>query len=319
MALTILALRALGLGDLLTVIPALRGLRRQYPGAEIILAGPEALRFLVESAGCIDTIVPVHGLDASPPKVGHIDVAVNLHGRGPQSISWLSRLRPSRILSHAHLEHVGVDGPRWRPDLHETERWTRLVNWGGADAERNDLLLDRPVRRSPYAGAVVVHVGAGAAARRWPAGRFAEVIRILGAQTPVVITGNCAEREIADEAARRAGLGAEHVLAGELDIPELAALVAQARVVLCGDTGVAHLATAFATPSVLLFGPTDPARWGPPVSPRHRVLWAGRTGDPHATRPSAGLLQIRPQQVSRAVADLLRAGSPGESDNVPRC
>jgi ADP-heptose:LPS heptosyltransferase len=60
---------------------------------------------------------------------------------------------------------------------------------------------------------------------------------------------------------------------------------------------VAHLASAFGTPSVLLFGPTPPAEWGPPRDPRHRVLWAGRTGDPHGDRPDPGLLAITPARV----------------------
>jgi ADP-heptose:LPS heptosyltransferase len=74
--------------------------------------------------------------------------------------------------------------------------------------------------------------------------------------------------------------------------------------VVCGDTGVAHLATALAVPSVVLFGPTSPAHWGPPPSPRHRVLWAGRTGDPHGNRPHDGLLDIQARDVLAELAAL---------------
>jgi ADP-heptose:LPS heptosyltransferase len=75
--------------------------------------------------------------------------------------------------------------------------------------------------------------------------------------------------------------------------------------VVCGDTGVAHLATALRTPSVVLFGPTPPARWGPPADrPWHRVLWAGRTGDPHGRSADDGLLEIDVADVTAALADL---------------
>jgi ADP-heptose:LPS heptosyltransferase len=77
--------------------------------------------------------------------------------------------------------------------------------------------------------------------------------------------------------------------------------------VVVGDTGIAHLATALATPSVVLFGPVPPSQWGPPASPRHRVLWHpgdGRPGDPHAVRPEPRLLRITTNEVLHALATL---------------
>ncbi|MDP8936461.1 MAG: glycosyltransferase family 9 protein, partial [Actinomycetota bacterium] len=102
------------------------------------------------------------------------------------------------------------------------------------------------------------------------------------------------------------------VLAGRTDVLELAAAVAAAARVVCGDTGMAHLATALGTPSVVLFGPTPPHRWGPPPErPRHRVLWTGRTGDPHGARPDPGLLQIPVAAVLDALGHLDAGGDAG--------
>jgi ADP-heptose:LPS heptosyltransferase len=95
------------------------------------------------------------------------------------------------------------------------------------------------------------------------------------------------------------------VLAGRTDLHELAAVVGAAGRVVCGDTGVGHLATALGVPSVLLFGPTSPETWGPwHAGERHRVLWAGRTGDPHGRTPHAGLLEIEPRDVLAELATL---------------
>jgi ADP-heptose:LPS heptosyltransferase len=75
--------------------------------------------------------------------------------------------------------------------------------------------------------------------------------------------------------------------------------------VVCGDTGVAHHATALGIRSVLLFGPTSPHAWGPwDAADRHRVLWTGRTGDPHGQIPHAGLLEIAPRDVLAELATL---------------
>ena len=63
----VVALRALGLGDLLTGVPALRGVRRAWPGAELALAAPEpAGRFLLE-LGVVDTVLPVSGAGRPGP------------------------------------------------------------------------------------------------------------------------------------------------------------------------------------------------------------------------------------------------------------
>jgi ADP-heptose:LPS heptosyltransferase len=146
-----------------------------------------------------------------------------------------------------------------------------------------------------------VHPGAASEARRWPAERFAAVARAeRAAGHDVVVTGGRAEVPLAHRVADLAGLPDGIVLAGRTDLLQLAAAVAAAGRVVCGDTGIAHLATAFGTPSVLLFGPTSPARWGPPPGrPLHRVLWAGREGDPHGRGVDAGLLEIEVDDVLR--------------------
>ncbi|WP_435833598.1 glycosyltransferase family 9 protein, partial [Streptomyces cacaoi] len=50
----VLVLRALGLGDLLTAVPALRALRRAHPGHELVLAAPAWLADAVRATGCAD-------------------------------------------------------------------------------------------------------------------------------------------------------------------------------------------------------------------------------------------------------------------------
>jgi ADP-heptose:LPS heptosyltransferase len=125
----------------------------------------------------------------------------------------------------------------------------------------------------------------------------------------VVLTGAAGERPRALGIARAAGLPDSAVLAGRTGLLELAGLVAGVARVVCNDTGVAHLATALGTPSVVLFGPSSPAIWGPPPLARHRALWAGRTGDPHAARCDPGLRAI---SVARVIAEMraLDAATP---------
>jgi ADP-heptose:LPS heptosyltransferase len=152
-----------------------------------------------------------------------------------------------------------------------------------------------------------VHPGAAFPGRRWPPERFAAVARHLAAAgLDVRVTGGPAEVALATSVAEAAGLGEDAVLAGRTTTPELAALVAAARVVVSGDTGVAHLATAYRRPSVVLFGPVSPALWGPPPRPQHVVLWHGDgTGDPWGTELDPALAEITVDEVTAALDALL--------------
>lgn len=298
----LLVLRALGLGDLLCGLPALRALRAAYPRHRLLLAAPETLRPLAMASGAVDDLVPVRGLESDAP-LPRTAIAVNLHGRGPQSHRLIARSRPLRVLAFANLA-AGVAGPPWREREPEVERWCRMLGWYGiaADPRRREL---RVVPDRVHAGAAVVHPGASARAREWPAARYATVVRALrAAGLRVLVTGGAGERALAWDVARLAGGDGVDVLAGRTEVMDLARVVAGARVVVSGDTGVAHLAAATGAPSVTLFGPVAPDEWGPPPAPRHRVLWAGLRGDPGADVPHPGLLAIPVAAVLRELSAL---------------
>ncbi|HYN93606.1 MAG TPA: glycosyltransferase family 9 protein [Pilimelia sp.] len=279
----ILALRALGVGDLATAVPALRGLRAAFPAEPLALAAPRWLAPLVDLIGGVDRLLPTDGLGprawpGRPPRL-----AVNLHGRGPQSHRLLAGAGADRMLAFACPRAGYPDGPVWRSDEHEVARWCRMLAWYGVPCDPADLALRRPPGHHS-AGLTIIHPGAKAPQRRWPPERFAEVARELGAAGHrVVVTGSAGERGLAADVAGLAGLPERAVLAGRTDMGELAGVVAGARLLISGDTGIGHLATAYGTPSVLLFGPVSPALWGPPPDrPQHVALWHGqlRPGEP---------------------------------------
>jgi ADP-heptose:LPS heptosyltransferase len=298
----LLAYRALGLGDFLTGVPALRALRAAFPDHRLVLAAPAAIAPLAQLSAAVDELAEVRPLQPLPRTLHGADVAVNLHGKGPQSHRVLRAAHPRRLIAFAADGHPG---PTHSDEEHEVTRWCRLLAESGIPADPKALDLPRPPWPPPAgtAGATVIHPGAASAARRWPADRWAQVARAeraLGHR--VVLTGSPQERPVAERVAELAGLPPGAVLAGGTDLRLLAAIVASAERVLSADTGIAHLATAFGTPSVTLFGPTPPALWGPPAHrPQHKALWAGRRGDPHGTEPDPGLLEIEPEAVLTAL------------------
>ena len=129
---TVLVLRALGIGDLATAVPALRGIRTTWPSHRLKLAAPAWLAPLVPLIGAVDELAVTSGSLGHPPLVSLPDVAVNLHGRGPQSTRLLRRLRPKRTLAF-NIPH----GPVWRQSEHEVTRWCRMLRWYGIDCDEN--------------------------------------------------------------------------------------------------------------------------------------------------------------------------------------
>jgi ADP-heptose:LPS heptosyltransferase len=300
----ILVLRALGIGDLATAVPALRALRAHYPDRTLSLAAPQWLAPLVDLVGGIDRLVPTDGLTTPLAPTPRPYRAVNLHGRGPESHRLLRASRPVRLLGYRCPPAGHLDGPQWTADEHEVDRWCRLLRHYGIPVDPTDLSLRRPASDRVPVGVTIVHPGAKAAERRWPPERFALVARRLAASGHrVVVTGSAAERGTAARVVEAAGLPPTALHAGGTDVGDLAALVAYGRLVVSGDTGIGHLATAYGTPSVLLFGPVAPAQWGPPPDrPRHEALW-------HGPMPRAGANPVHPALAAIEVPEVLAAVS----------
>lgn len=304
----LVVLRALGLGDFLTGVPAYRALHAAHPEHELILAAPEALGPLAALTGAVDRLLPARELEpldwSGPPP----DVAVDLHGSGPLSHRVVEALGARQTLVFASPQAPDADGPWWDAGEHEVSRWCRLLEWYGVPADPDDLSLRSP-GPAPMRGAVVLHPGASSGSRRWPAERFTAVARALRrAGHRIVITGTPDEEALRRGIAADAGLPSEAV--PRTGLLELAALVAEAAVVISNDTGTSHLATAYGTPSVTLFGPVSPRLWGPPRNrSRHVALWHGtgdRPGDAHGRDPDPRLLQITVREVLEAAATVIR-------------
>jgi ADP-heptose:LPS heptosyltransferase len=116
--------------------------------------------------------------------------------------------------------------------------------------------------RRPLIG---VHASGGRDSKQWHVDRFAACARQLARehQATIVLTGAPGDRRVVD-LARRALHGVPFVDAsGALDLPTLAALLAELDLLIASDTGPMHLAAAMGTPVVALFGPSDPKRYGP--------------------------------------------------------
>jgi lipopolysaccharide heptosyltransferase II len=163
---------------------------------------------------------------------------------------------------------------------------------------------------------LLLHPGASAASRRYPAGHWARALGRLGQRTglPLVITGSAAETALVEEI--RAGCGVPtHSLAGQLSLGELGAALRLAAVALTNNSGPAHVAAAVGTPVVELYALTNPQHT--PWQVRSRVLFQDvpcrfcfKSSCPAVHHEC--LAGVAPERVVEAVLELLRpVSAPG--------
>ena len=284
-----------------------------------MLAAPAALAPLARRADPGLEVADAAPLAPLPSALARPEVAVNLHGQGPESHRILLALSPGRLVAFRHPDvPESRPGPVWRRGEHEVTRWCRLLSSAGIPADPSNLDLTAPPHLGPgwLRGATVLHPGASAAARRWPPARWAAVARAERARgREVAVTAGPGEEDLARRVADAAELRPDAVRPG-LDLEALAALIGVAGRVASGDTGVAHLAVAVGAPSVTLLGPLPATGWGPPRGrPRHRALRAGSgEGDPHGAVPDRRLLGLSAADVVRALGELPARGD----EDAPR-
>jgi ADP-heptose:LPS heptosyltransferase len=291
-------LRALQLGDLLCVIPAVRAIRGAYPGARIALVGlPWARELAMRFAGYFDGFLEFPGFPGMPeraPDVAQIppffhhaagekfDLVLQMHGSGELSNPVAVLMGGTLTAGFYRPGRFRPDDQRffpWRDDEHEVLRWIRLVRELGIEPRGAQLEFPLAERERAEARSLglgeyaVLHVGSQLPSRRWPAERFAEVGDALAAEgLRVVLTGTASENSLVRKVAQEMREPPID-LAGRTTLGTLAAVIARARLLVCNDTGVSHMAAALRTPSVVVACGSDPRRWAPLDRELHRVLY----------------------------------------------
>lgn len=300
----IAVVRALnGLGDMLCVVPALRALRSGWPDATISLVGLPSADWFVERFGdYIDELIEFPGFPGIPERSPNVerlpeflssvqevsfDLAVQMHGSGITSNPFATLLNARKTAGFFLPGQFCPDPDLFFPypaDKSEIRRWLELTERLHLPEVNEDLEFpvsreDRQAFQSIQSrhdlrpGAYVcVHPGAAEEVRRWPPERFAAVADELhdhGLQP--VLTGTAEEAPLTREVAAKMTTSPVD-LAGRTSLGAAAALLEDARLLVANDTGVSHLAAAVATPSVIVFLASDPDRWAPLNSIRHRAV-----------------------------------------------
>ncbi len=338
--------------------PALRALRESLPGRYITLltspAGHQVARLVPE----IDRVVVYEApwMKASEPRLDSVRdrVMVEVLRRAGFDGAVIFTVFSQSALPAAFLCYL-ADIPlrlaycrenpyqlltHWVPEpepgqllRHEVCRHLDLVATIGCETKDTRLSLQVPGRARARVMAllqdlgldleqpwVVVHPGASAPSRRYPAEGFAKAARSLveelGCQ--VLFTGTEAEGGLVEGI--RAAMGVPSCsLVGQLDLAELAALLAAAPVLVSNNTGPAHVAAAVGTPVVDLYALTNPQHtpWGVPSRILYHDVpckWCYKSVCPQGHHNCLRL--VPPQAVVQATRELLEGKPAPGSDAV---
>ncbi|MBL8132108.1 MAG: glycosyltransferase family 9 protein [Anaerolineae bacterium] len=303
----ILVIRPDHLGDVLLTLPALRRLRAIYPSAEIhALLGPWSADVLAPIKE-IDLILTLPFPGFARAESGSLASPYIL---AAQTAQRLRRVGYSRayVLRRDHWwgalvaflagvpQRIGYDfgdTGRFLTEAlpyqagHAVTANLRLIgsnqgnlpevalNYPVDEASRlavRDLLRHSGVDlNAPY---TVIHVGSGAAIKNWNPEKWAKTADALRSDLEgnIILTGSAHESGTAEQIAAHMKTTPVN-LTGATDLPRLAALLADARLVMGSDSGPLHLAAAVGAPTVTLFGAADPNEfrpWGDPAS--HRIV-----------------------------------------------
>lgn len=287
----ILAIRFARLGDVLLLLPALGSLKERFPNSRLVFLTGHRCAPIAEMCPFIDEVIAVDRLAMRDGPLltalgsmnrlvreirqRHFDIVIDFHSfRETNLLTWLSGA-PIRIgmkRQGAAYWAFCFNQPPVAEDkrIHVSEMFQRIVEGVPSPQSRRpaagtgNLLLRIPEVR-PKERTLVLYVDAPVPDRIWPPERFAAIadfaIERLNAEV-VAVAGSGGARLAAT--VQNASRYPEQIkVSSELTLPELAAVIASARLLVSNDTGPMHIGPAVGVLTLGLFSAGYPEHFRP--------------------------------------------------------
>jgi len=141
-------------------------------------------------------------------------------------------------------------------------------------AKEDEQLASWLAQLQPDGGRPWIAVGPGSKmpAKRWPLGRFQEVVDLLIQEFDIwpVVFGGDEDQAIGEALLQDWGRG--YNAAGALGVRAALAALKRCMLFLGNDTGTMHMAAAMGVPCVVTFSSREPPGWWYPEGKRHRIF-----------------------------------------------
>ena len=289
----VLIIKPSALGDVITALPVLRGLKRTFPHCRVSWLVNDNCAALISHDSDLDEVV---GFDRKTMGTAWRSVSAarlvvsflwNLRRSHFDWVLDLQGLLRSGIFSRATGASVRAgfasarEGASWfynhrfTPQAsHTVDRNIELARHLGIDARSEDMTLQVASEGRQFADEFMAanNLQAGeflicVPPTRWetklyPSRHWQRVISAMTERTTAVLMGAPGDRDLCQAAMQDTGPRAIN-LAGQTGIRELVATIAASGGVICGDSAAALIAPAVGVDSVVLIGPTRPERTGP--------------------------------------------------------
>lgn len=275
----ILVIRGGAIGDFILTLPSIRLLRESFPAAHIEILGYRHIVALAEGRWYADAArsIEYRGMAGFFVPGAELEPALaEYFASFQQVVSWL--YDPEKFFEN-NVRRAGVKNflPAFAT-LDDSEHAARQL---ARPLQALALYLDdhaATIHPSPEdrafadaflgesrAPVIALHPGSGSARKNWPLERWRELAARLRERQPaarlLLVGGEADTAQLT--ALTGTWTGGESLVARDLPLPHLAAVLARCQLFIGHDSGISHLAAAVGTRCVLLFGPTDPDVWAP--------------------------------------------------------
>jgi len=296
------------LGDVVLSLPALRAIRERFPISRITVAVGLPTVPIVELSGYADVTLGVDRVELRDgPKFRSImniarlvkevrlrrfDFVIDLHSlsetnllgylsgaqmrlfghRSGRSINFLSNFSPKPPFEDAGkhavdryldvLAPLGIENVQRVPQLNPRDGDTRTIH---------EILKKENAAYSPLVG---LFPGSGQhTSKRWPLERFSDLAERLVRDDGVRIVLFAGPEEVDLVEKMRAAFPPSTVIFDHLNIPQLAAALAELTCFVSNSTGPMHIAAAVGTPVVMLLPRLTPDSFTP-IGEGHHIIFS---------------------------------------------
>ncbi|MGC1289806.1 MAG: glycosyltransferase family 9 protein [Candidatus Acidiferrales bacterium] len=324
----VLIIRLRSLGDVILLTPALSAVHAWRPDLRLCVLVESFCVPVLESNPAVAEILVMDGFLSTAVKLRrrHFPVVYNQHA-GPTSALLTAAIGARkrvcwtrRQFSFVYNVLVADPGDKIHTVEHRMEQFyatglprgpippARVYPQQDARTAVAKKLAETGV--APGGDYAVIHPGGKYFTKRWAVERFVSLARWLKETHGVAPVFSAGGHETAIVSELRKECGGEFALMDSLDLRQLIALVAGARIFIGNDSGPTHIATAAGRPVVAIFGSSSSVHWRP-WQTAHRVVQNDLPCNPcpgdrcYAFAEPRCILSITLEQVQQACAALL--------------